>query len=164
MYKVWSDQTKGMKVIVRGILIMLCLFMMFILPAGAAEKKKTEKGPRPVGVVNSSNGGVYKTGQYGIILKYINFRQDQLYNGTDKLDYAPPKKGKKCYEKTMEQFQLILRTGIYDNFEARLIIPFFDKEMKRESTTRHFYDESFGIGDIKLMGRYQIWSQKKRSL
>ncbi len=132
----------------------------------ADQGKKPNKGPKPVGLVNSSNGGVYEKGQYGIIFKYHQIKQDQLYDGGDEIDFVPPKKGqkpgKKCRERTMQQYQLTLRAGLLENLDARLIIPYFDKEMKRQSFNKDFTDDNSGLGDIKLVGRYRLLAQKQK--
>ena len=146
--------------------LMLLALIVFAFPAGAVQKDKPAKGPQPVGAVNSGNGGVYEKGNYGIVLKYINFTQDQLYDGNDELDFIRPqqgqKPGKKCYERTTEKYQITLRAGISENLDVRLIIPYLDKEMKRQSFNNDFTDSDSGIGDIKLISRYRIWSQKKK--
>lgn len=164
MQKEWFVRGKVIPVMLQGLFLMLCVFLVFALPAGAAQQSKPAKGPRPVGAVNSSNGGVYEKGKYGIILKYINFKQDQLYDGNDEVDYTRPRRGqkpgKKCLERSMEKFQATFRAGISDHFDARLIVPFLNKEMTRQSFNKEFTDSHSGIGDIKLIGRYRIWSQK----
>ena len=165
MRKELVDQTKRIPVMLQRVFLVLCVLIVFALPAGAAQQNKPAKSPKPVGVVNSGNGGVYEKGQYGIIFKYFNFKQDQLYDGDDKVDFTRPKKGqkgKKCYEKSTEKYQITLRTGIFDNFDARLVIPFLDKEISRRSSKKDFTDDNSGIGDIKLISRYRIWSQKKK--
>lgn len=105
-------------------------------------------------------------GEYGIIFKYFRFTRDQLYDGSDKMDFTRPKKGqkpsKKCSERTTEKYQVTLRAGIFENIDARLIIPFLNKEMKRQSFNRVFNDSNSGIGDISLVGRYRILSQRKK--
>ena len=146
--------------------VLAILFVLLTVPAGAAEDKKTATGPRPVGMVNSSNGGVYEKGEYGIIFKANFYDQDQLYDGNDKVDFTRPVKGqtpgKKCSEKSLRQLQMTLRAGITENIDARVIIPFLDKEMKRQSWNNDFSNDNSGIGDIKLVSRYRIWSQKKK--
>jgi len=148
------------------LLVAAGLIVALAAPACAAGGPKASKSPRPVGVINSSNGGVYEKGQYGIIFKYITFEQDQLYSGNDKVDFTRPihgqQPGKKCNEKSMRQFQTTLRAGLTDRIDARLIVPFFDKEMQRKSWNNDFSDDNSGIGDIKLIGRYRIWSQKRK--
>ena len=72
------------------------------------------------------------------------------------------KPGKKCYERSTAKYQVTLRAGILENFDARLVIPYFDKEMKRQSVSKDFTDDNSGIGDVNLLGRYRILSQKKK--
>ncbi|PIE68781.1 MAG: hypothetical protein CSA21_05810 [Deltaproteobacteria bacterium] len=157
-----SKQIRFMSMVVT--LIALCLLLS--VPALAKGQGGVKgKGPKPVGAVNSSNGGVYARGQYGIVGKYIYLHADDYYHGDDKVDYKRPKpgkKGKKVKEKTLNKYQLTLRTGVFDNFDARLVIPLLDKELKRESARKSFTDDNVGIGDIKLIGRYRVMSQKKK--
>ncbi len=47
---------------------MLCTSLILASTAIAAPQGKKAKGPKPVGAVNSSNGGVYNPGEYGVIL------------------------------------------------------------------------------------------------
>lgn len=154
-----------MSVALVKIFTILFVFIFLTFPANAEQKGKGAKRPKPVGAVNSSNGSVFSKGKYGVIFKYIYRQQDQLYDGSDEVDFIRPQKGqkgKKAYEKTVQKYQLTLRTGISDNFDARLIIPFLDKEMKRMSFKDDFTDSNSGIGDIKLISRYRIMSQKKK--
>ncbi len=165
MQKECLDRTKRIPFTVQSVFLMMSVLIVFTVPAGAAQKNTPANSLKAVGPVNSSNGALYEKGQYGIIFKYITYKEDQLFHGTDKVDFSPPQKGqkgKKTYEKTLQQYQLTLRTGIFDNFDARLVIPFFDKEMKRQSFKEDFTDENSRIGDIKLISRYRIWSQKKK--
>ncbi len=150
------------------IFLLLLIFIFIALPAAAIEKGRKPKGPRPVGAVNSSNGSVFPVGKYATILKYYNFTKDQLYMDDDEIDFVRPgtgeKPGKKAYDKSVQKYNLILRTGIYKNIDARLIIPWVDKELKRKSFKGDFTDDNSGIGDIKLLSRYRIMSQKNGPL
>ncbi len=132
-----------------------------------SRQQKKSKSPKPVGMVNSSNGGVYGKGEYGVILKYITNDQDQLYSGTDSVDFIPPEKGaspgKKVYEKSHTTVHTTLRAGITENMDARLVIPFHDKELKRQSFSQDFSDDSSGLGDMKLFARYSLVSQKNNA-
>ena len=166
MQKVWVHQTKRMQVMLQSVFLVLCVLIVFASPAGAEQKSKSPKGPKPVGTVNSSNGSVFPVGKYGVILKYYNIDKDQLYNGTDKVDFVRPQKGrkpgKKVYEKSIQSARLVLRTGIFENFDARLIVPyFFNKELKRSSFNTDFSDDNSGIGDIKLLSRSGSCLRKK---
>ena len=69
MREEWVDQTKRIPVMLQRVFLILCVLIVFALPAGAAQQNKPTKGPKPVGAVNSSNGGAYEKGQYGIIFK-----------------------------------------------------------------------------------------------
>lgn len=139
---------------------------MFGLASETSQPSTAYNGARPVGAVNSSNGGVYKKGQYGIILKYITYDQDELYDGTDSIDYTRPAQGEKpsktIKEKSYNQFQATLRAGIAENIDARVIIPFIDKELERQSYNMDFSEDNSGIGDIKVVTKYQFLSQKKK--
>jgi hypothetical protein len=123
--------------------------------------------PQPVGVVNSSNGGVFQRGSYSVALKYDFYAQDQLYKGSDDVDFVRPQQGempaKKPYETTFQRYRLTFRTGLFKRVDARLAIPVLVKEMKRKSLNNEFSDDQSGIGDSILIGRYQILSQKEKN-
>ncbi len=147
----------------------LSLLVALSLFAGSGQAEshlKMGKEPRPVGAVNSGNGSVYGVGSYGVIFKYITFDQDELYDGDSKVSFVPPMKGKKpgkkVYEKDFRKYNLILRTGIWENLDARLIIPYFDKGLKRQSFKASFNDSNSGLGDLTLISRYRVFSQKKK--
>jgi len=145
----------------------LCLACLMASPALAAPKKDcpNAKGPKPVGAVNSSNGSVYEKGEFGMIQKYVYIHQDDLYEGGDEVDYkrlAKGQKGKKCYERTAHQYQVTFRAGLLENIDARVVVPYISKQMKRESATKHFTDNDSGIGDIKVLSRYRVMSQKRK--
>ncbi|WP_462325318.1 transporter [Desulfoplanes sp.] len=147
--------------------VMALVFCLFMAVSAMAQDAvcPNAKGPKPVGPVNSSNGGVYKKGQYGIVGKYTYMIADQYYYGTSKTGYErlkPGQKGKKCTEKTLNKYQLTLRAGIFEDFDFRLVVPFLDKELKRESAKASFTDSNSGLGDIKLVSRYRVMSQKKK--
>ena len=146
--------------------IFLCLLPAVAFPAETDTVPEKYSGPRPVGAVNSSNGGVYEKGQYGIILKYITYEQDELYSGSDSVTYTRPVKGQKpgktIKEKSFDQFQATLRAGITDTIDARIIIPYLAKELNRQSFNADFSDDASGIGDIKFLARYRFLSQKQK--
>jgi hypothetical protein len=165
MQRYYFNKNKRIPALFQRLFLALSALIMFAVPDAAAQQAVPQKNLKAVGPVNSSNGAVYGKGEYGIILKYISFTQDHLYEGDDEVNYARPEKGqkgKKCSEQTTEEYQFTVRTGIFDSIDARLVIPFFDKEMKRQSSSQDFTDKNSGIGDIKLISRYRIWSQKKK--
>ncbi len=149
-------------------LVLLTLFLSFpaaVLADQNAHFKK--KGPggakiKPVGLVNSSNGGVYKKGDFGVIFKFITFDMDELYDGSDSIDMTRPKMGKAISGKAVNMANLTFRYGIMDKLDARIIIPYLDKELDRVSAKKDFSDSNSGIGDIKLISRYSIFSQRRK--
>jgi hypothetical protein len=62
----------------------------------------------------------------------------------------------------LNQYQITLRTGILENVDIRLVVPFYNKELQRESAQEDYSDSTSGLGDIKLIGCYRILSQKKK--
>ncbi len=156
-------QGKGIYVF---LMITLVLFLSFPI-AGMANADAKKKGHgkskiRPVGVVNSSNGGVYKKGDFGVIFKFITFDMDELYDGSDSIDMTRPKMGKAISGKKVNMANLTLRYGIMDKLDARIIVPYVDKELDRMSAKKDFTDSNSGIGDVKLISRYSIFSQKRK--
>jgi len=147
------------KTLLKIFLLFTILVTFFSLPAVAGKK---EKVPKPVGPVFSSNGGVYPVGKYGVVLKHLSIKKDQLYDGTDEKHFVRPKKKKqkKIYEKSIHKTQVIVRAGVLKNFDARLVIPYFDKNIKIATSKKNISKSNSGIGDIKLIGRYRILSQK----
>lgn len=144
------------------------LSMMVSFSASAEEAKTTEPSIRPVGVVNAGNGSVFPVGKYGIILKHYYTSYDQLYDGNDKVDFTAPQAGsgpqKKVSEKISQQYQMVLRTGVYKDFDIRMIIPYFDKTVDFVTPQRSYSTSNSGIGDIKILSRYRIMSQKNGPL
>ena len=163
--KVKIERMRLIRARLQGLALLILLIMLLSTPSGAAEQKKAGKGPKPVGVVNSSNGSVYEKGEYGIVFKYVTYQQDQYYEGNDRVDYKRPVKGeqpgKKCNERIFQQLQMTLRAGLTDRIDARIVIPYFDNEMNRQSFKESFSDQNSGIGDLKLIGRYSFLSQKR---
>ncbi len=150
------------------LLVALALLLSFPI-AGMADQEANakKKGPgkgkiKPIGVVNSSNGGVFKKGKMALITKYITFTQDTLYDGSDSIDIPRPKKGKAISGKTVNLVNVIFRYGIMDNLDARLIVPYVNKELDRVSMKKDFSDSNSGLGDIKLISRYSIFSQRDK--
>ncbi len=148
------------------VLLVFCAVLLSVSGAQAGQKGKKGKGPKPVGAVNSSNGGVYSPGSYGVIFKYITFEQDELYKGDDKVAFVRPvkgeKPGRKVYSRDFHKYQMTLRAGLWENFDARLVIPFFDKGLRRKSFNKSFSDNNTGLGDLTLFARYRIFAQKKK--
>lgn len=159
-----NSQPKQALVTALATFILACLC---VTPASAAPKEGCPKaqGPKPVGAVNSSNGSVYEKGQVGMIQKYVYINQDQLYEGGDEVDYKRPAKGQKgkaCSKRTAHMYQVTFRAGLFENIDARVVVPYMNKTMERESAAKSFNDNKSGIGDVKVFSRYRIMSQKQK--
>ena len=147
-------------------LSLLSVVVLFSFPCFAGNEAEKVNTPKPLVPIRASNGSVYGIGKYGVILKYEVINEDQLYEGGEKVDFKAPKKGakpgKKLYERSTHKFLLTLRTGIYKNIDARLVVPYLNKEMTRKSFNKDFVNSNEDIGDLKFIGRYAIMSEKKK--
>ncbi len=127
-----------------------------------AQAKKMRE--QPMGVVVGSNGGVFPIGKYAAILRYYHLDYDQMYQGTNKIDLPSLGTGsgasKQVYERSLEMVNLVLRAGILENVDVRALIPFRDKEMKMRTAMSDITQDNSGFGDIKLISRYRLMSQK----
>jgi hypothetical protein len=139
-------------------LVVFCVLLGLPLSA-VAEATMFDGLSKPVSMLNSNNGGVYDVGQYGVILKYVGADMDDSYAGGDSVATSTPG----VMEKSFDQYQLTLRTGIYKNIDARVILPFLNKDTQRQTGSGLVYSgDSVGLGDIKLMMRYSLLSQKRK--
>jgi hypothetical protein len=127
--------------------------------AAVAEDAIFSGSSKPGAVLNSGNGGVYDVGEYGVILKYLGAQLDDSYSGGDSVATSTPG----VTEKSFDQYQVILRTGIYKNIDVRVIIPFLNKDTQRQTGSGDLYSgDSEGIGDAKLIARYSLMAQKRK--
>lgn len=120
-------------------------------------KKQKYTGPMPCAAVNSHNGSLVPVGTYVFINKYFNITRDQLYSGTEEMDF-PTTPGSRAFY--YEELQTALRTGIIKGVDARLIMSFFEKKLDRLTPSSDITDINGGIGDMKLFVRYGVLSQK----
>lgn len=162
-----------MKRLLTSMTVLMCLLMGGgVLSAhagpvmgGGADSEATLKD-RPntkpvkcVGLINMSNGMVLPKGKVVGSIKYRYVHKDKLFDGSSEKDgnYG----GK--YERTNQAMQLTAKVGIFDNFEARVMVPFWDKRVKRKAYNPPRdagTDTVSGLGDVVLMGRYALMSQR----
>lgn len=126
-------------------------------------------GPKPVGQINMTNGGVYAKGKFGIILKTRYFKKDDIYSGSDSIsDYTGKPSGTGAREQERFVTHLTMRYGMLDSMDVRLMLPYWQKDMTRgmmkSGTLTNVDSSNNGFGDMVLMGRYRIMSQKKSGL
>ncbi|ADD68946.1 hypothetical protein Dacet_2184 [Denitrovibrio acetiphilus DSM 12809] len=140
-----------------------CIFLaVFALSANA---KEIDKSMIPVGAVNMSNGVVFAKGEFGIITKNHYTVKDEIYSGTDEADFNPAMGSSQVKKLTVNMTQVALRYGIGNGFDIRLIVPYISKELEAGAGTpggimKKKFDTS-GLGDLKLLSRYQIMNQMK---
>ena len=166
MHAILNERRKFTRMSLQCLFILWSIFFLWAGPALAGGKQVGESGPKPVGAVSSSNGNVYEKGKYGVILKYETVKESHLYKGSEKVDFTRPEKGakpgKKCSERSTQKVMLTLRAGLFENMDARLVIPYLHKEMQRKSFKKNFVNTNEGLGDLKLIGRYSLLSQRKK--
>jgi len=123
---------------------------------GPDKKKVGKGGPRPKGALHTSGGGVFDVGTYQLTLRHVYFVQDQFFEGSSKVETEVPGPSKR----TAHNYQLAFRAGVVDNFDLRVMVPFTDREMQRQTRREKITESHFGLGDIRLIGRYRLLSQK----
>ena len=131
------------------------------------EKKSTDKSAgksanKPVkciSPVNMSNGMVLPVGKMAFNLKYKYIHKDSLYDGGKEKSGSYGGK----YDRVNHLWQLTARAGLFENFEARIMVPYWSKQVKRKpgNLARPWdTDNVYGIGDTVLMGRYALMTPR----
>ncbi|WDP92762.1 MAG: transporter [Desulfobacter sp.] len=148
---------------------LICFYSPAFAGQGGARGGCGYKGPKPIGQINMTNGGVYARGKMGIILKTRYFKKDDIYSGSGSIaDYTGKPAGTGPREQERLVTQLTLRYGLFDNMDVRLMLPYWQKDMVRgmmkSGTLTNVDSSNDGFGDMVLMGRYKILSQKKGGL
>lgn len=159
----------------RGLIGLLCAMLFVwgvpVAHAGPVAGKGPESGQklseRPdtkpvkcIGLVNMSNGMVLPKGKISACLKYRYVHKDSLYDGNNEMNGKYNGK----YDRVNQCVQFVAKAGLFENFEARVMIPFWDKEFKRNATAAVTHADTSnlsGLGDAILMGRYALMRQKK---
>lgn len=129
-------------------------------PGGVSDLPDT-KVPKPVGPVNMSTGLVFPPGKAAVGLKAVFMDKDNLYDGAEKKDGTYNGK----FDRTQRTYQLSVRYGVVEDFDMRLMIPYRNSAVQRRSGAgtareRTYDDDTMGLGDMVLMGRYALWSQR----
>ena len=113
-----------------------------------------------IGPVNMSNGMVLPVGKMAASLKYRYLHKDSLYDGGDEMNGNYNGK----YDRVNQCVQFAAKVGLFENFEARIMVPFWDKEFKRKAGNPPAHADTStlsGVGDMVLMGRYALMQQKQ---
>jgi len=113
-----------------------------------------------IGLINMSNGIVLPKGKVTTSIKYRYVHKNNLYDGSEKK--SGTYNGK--YDRVNHSVQLTAKAGLFEDFEARVMVPLHDKSVDRNygnpprsGKTNHVQ----GLGDIVVMGRYALMSQRK---
>ena len=125
----------------------------------ALQERPDTKPVKCIGLVNMSNGMVLPKGKIAASLKYIYVHKNSLYDGGDEKNGSYNGK----YDRVNQCVQVAAKAGLFDRFEARIMVPFWDKEFKRNAGNPPAHADTStlsGLGDIVLMGRYAVLRQK----
>ena len=147
----------------------LLLFTFNAFAQDASLKNCSNRTLKPVGQINMTNGGVYAKGKIGIIFKTKYLKKDNIYSGSDKIpDYTgkPPGAGSREQERLVTN--MTARYGLGQGWDVRLAVPYWRKEMTRGKMSGGVLTQNEssnnGLGDMVLMTRYRVLSQKQGSL
>lgn len=124
-----------------------------------ATAKASKKGPKCIGLVNMSNGMVLPKGKIVTNVKYRYIHKDSLYNGSTKKNGSYGGK----YDRVNQSLQFTAKAGLFENFEARVMVPYWDKQVKRKPgnlSKPWNTDDVSGFGDVVVMGRYALMTQR----
>lgn len=110
----------------------------------------------PIGNLNGSTGNVFSEGQLRLVLHNFTFEKDSAYDGSDIVN-DPKKRDMKV---NISKF--VARYGLGNGFDVRVITPYIRKEssMTNPLNNQSFDNKNSGLGDITIVGRYQLLSQK----
>jgi len=164
-------------VLKRLVTVMVCMAVMLlaggaryayagpVMGGGADSEQKLKDRPdtkplKCLGPINMSGGTVLPKGKVTACVKYKYVHKDELYDGSERMtgNYG----GK--YDRVNQQVQLTAKAGLFENFDARIMVPFWDKEFKRKAGNPPVHadtDSVSGLGDVVVMGRYALMSQRK---
>lgn len=131
------------------------LFILIFCAAHAHAANATQ--PKPLPPVTFQDGVVFEPMQFAAIAGYAHADQNDIHTGCSEDD---PGYGKR--RRTSNAGQLTLRAGLFKNFEAMLTATVWYKKLERRNAKGVTdIDDVKGLGDLMVMGRYQLLSQKK---
>lgn len=129
------------------------------------EKLSVRLDSKPVkciGLINMSNGLVLPTGKVVASIKYRYVHKNKLYNGGKEENGTYNGK----IDRVNHSVQLTAKAGLFEDFDARIMVPFWDKTVDRNFGNPPRAGDTNtvqGLGDVVIMGRYALMSQKKGS-
>jgi len=137
---------------VKRIIIGSLFFVSFVFSNQIQIKNRV-----PLSGVAGSNGMVFPQNKSRIVIKNVNVDKDTAYNGDNEV--SDPKK--RSMKVNMTQF--LYRQGLGNNFDVRVILPYVKKEnsMTNPRNSKVYDNDNKGLGDIRVIGRYQLLNQMK---
>jgi hypothetical protein len=122
-----------------------------------AEKNIPLKNNRiPLGNINGSTGNVFKKDMFRIVFKDIYFEANEVYDRNDKTINKMNRKVK------VNMALFVARYGLGNGFDVRLVVPYIKKTLTKSTpNNKRVKFTTDGIGDIAIIGRYQLLNQKK---
>jgi len=115
---------------------------------------------QPIGNIGGSSGAVFPEGKNRLVLQSIYFSKDRAYDGDSKIADPSSK------ELDVWMNNLTYRHGFGHNFDVRVNIPYVSKKLTQTLPSGPKKGEKFsfkqsGVGDTKIIARYQILHPKK---
>lgn len=170
---VWTLLNPMEAVLKRGVFVLLiCMCAVFLggqsslyadqkvaVNSGKQAAKQGGKKIKCVAPVNMSNGMILPKGKVATSLTYRYVHKDSLYDGSTQKNGSYGSK----YDRVNQLVQLTAKVGLFDKFEARVMIPYWDKQVKRKPgnlAKPWDTDNVSGLGDVVVMGRYGVLTQR----
>lgn len=115
---------------------------------------------QPIGNIGGSTGAVFPNGKSRLVLNSIYFSKDNIYDGDSKMANPSSK------ELDTWTNSLTYRHGLGNGFDVRINVPYISKKLTQTLPSGPKKGEKFtfkqsGIGDVKIIARYQILHPKK---
>jgi hypothetical protein len=113
---------------------------------------------KPMGSIIGGNGVVFPEGKKRFVAKYVSMDKSYAYNGSEKA------KDTKNRKQEVNNINYTLRYGLGNNFDIRGILPYVSKKltMNHPVNKKVYQSSNKGLGDMKIIGKYQLLSQKRK--
>ncbi len=129
-----------MKNIIAGLIVVVCLSYGQNIPKSN---------------ISGGNGMVLPNNKTRLIIKYISFLKNNAYDNDNKVEDLKNRKLK------VKKIIFIMKKGVGHNTEVIVKIPDIYKNLNQTIMNKNFNMTNSGIGDISLILKHELLSQKK---